>query len=399
MTDAFSKTMHIQIFLSIPLILFGVVAIYLIHRARSESALVTSYDPSDGSEAAEPEQAGSMLYTSSPDREDKLDKTQDMRHETRDRKSEVSSLKSQVSSPEFMVKRLEKLKYDGYMRVGDMKIAWLSDGEGRIAAEEGSALDGTIRIDEIYENFLLVSAADGHIVRKIPFTQKSDELGSKLPSSAAVTARSTHAGSANVVSTQSAPTTISTQAKARHSASESKLAAGSSDKAFPPSDLYARPPVPGQILPTVTQSGSHRNDYGTLIYADPASKTVKSVGETFMVQVKIDNGSNVFAVPFDINYDPNVLEVTGLYEGSYLKRDGGQTTFLNSMDRDRGKITVGLTRLGRIGGVSGSGTLMSIAFRALKSGTAFLSFANGKPMDSGLNVLPVKFVRGEVRVQ
>jgi general secretion pathway protein D len=126
---------------------------------------------------------------------------------------------------------------------------------------------------------------------------------------------------------------------------------------------------------------------------------VKSVGKTFTVQVKIDNGSNVFAIPFDINYDPNILEVTGLREGAYLKKGGGQTTFLNSIDKARGKITVGLTRLGRIGGVSGSGNVMSINFKALRRGTASLSFTNGKPMDAGLNALPVEFTNERVIIQ
>jgi general secretion pathway protein D len=126
---------------------------------------------------------------------------------------------------------------------------------------------------------------------------------------------------------------------------------------------------------------------------------VKSVGETFTVQVRIDNGSNVFAIPFDIDYDPNILEVTGLREGAYLKKGGGQTTFLNSIDKARGKITVGLTRLGRIGGVSGSGAVMSVDFKALRRGTASLSFGNGKPMDAGLNSLPVEFADERIIVQ
>jgi hypothetical protein len=231
-----------------------------------------------------------------------------------------------------LAKRLGNLKYDGYMRIGDMKLAWLADGESRIAVGEGTVLDDGIRIGEVHENFILVSAA-GQIARRIPFTQS-----------------------------------------------------------------------PGRTSPAATRRSERKDDQdnnaiGTVIHIEPALKVVKSKGEKFTVQVKIDNGSNIFAVPFDIKYDPGILEVTGLYEGSYLKKDGGQTSFLTSMNRDKGKISVGLTRLGRIGGASGSGTLMSIGFSALKSGTTFLSFENGKPMDSRLNILPVRFARGRIEVQ
>ena len=342
MASAFSKSICIQILLSIPLILFGMVAIYLIHRAHSESARVTSHDLSDGSEAIESEQASTMFYTSSPKSSqagmsvppgDEPHKTQN-----RDMLKSLKSLNmergttSTASGFESMIKRLEKLKYDGYMQVGDVKLAWLSDGKDRIAVGEGDLLDDTIRIDGIHENFLLVSAADGREEKQFLFTRSPDELW---------------------------------DARTR----------GHGD------------------------TGDEGSDYGTVIHMDPALRAVKSVGEVFTVRVKIDRGLNVFAVPFDINYNPDILEVTGLYEGSYLKKDGGQTTFLTSVYRDKGKITIGLTRLGRIGGVSGSGTLMSIAFRALKRGTTSLSFANVKPMDAKLNVLPVKFVRERIEVK
>ena len=143
MVNASPKSMGIQILLSILLILSGLVAIYLIHRAHSESAQVTFYDSSDGLETVESEQAGSMFYTGSADGEDEPRKTPDTRHETQNRDTLKSSkslnvergttsttsgfVESRVLSLESMVKRSEKLKYDGYMWVGDMKIAWLSD--------------------------------------------------------------------------------------------------------------------------------------------------------------------------------------------------------------------------------------------------------------------------------
>ena len=391
MPNFFPKSIYIQILLSLLLILFGVVVIYQIHRARSGSEQSAFRNHSDGSDIIESEQAGSMSYASPPDGEDEPQITEEQRRASVPEPTQTESGNRDLAKESAdLAERLEKLTYEGYMQIGDLRLAWVSDGKNRMAVGKGGLLDNTIRVDEIHENFLLVSTADGHVTQEIPFTQNPDQQSPVPPSSAVVTARNTNISS-RVTAPQSASTT----------APESKSVDTSSDRYLPPSSGYMPPPMPGQNPTPRDDNASYRvsNNAGTTIYTDSGPKAAKSVGETFAVQVKIDNGSDIFAVPFDIRYDPAILEVVGLYESTYLKKGGGQTTFLTSINRDKGNITVGLTRLGRIGGVSGSGTLMSVTFRALKRGSAFLSFANGKPMDSKMNVLPVKFVRGRIRVE
>ena len=370
MSSAFSKNAGIQIVLSIPLVFLGVVVAYLIHRGYYEQVQIAPYNLIDGSEVME-----------SPS--NKQDDPQI-------KKEPSTVLKSKPANPQNrdlskhstdLAKQLEKFKYEGYLRIGNMKIAWLFDGNNRIPVTEGSVLDNTIEIDEIHENFLSASTANGQIIQKIYFTPNPDEQDSKLPSSAAVTAKNTNSKS-RITYQRFIPKTA--------------------DKTSPPSSRYEQFSTPEQMSPAVVAKDENKdkqavNNIGAVVSIDPALKIVKSLNETFILQVKIDNGLNIFAVPFDINYDPNILEVIGLHESSYLKKDGGQTTFLTSIGK--GKITIGLTRLGRIGGVSGSGTLMSITFRALKHGTTFLSVANGRLMDSRLNALPVRFVSGKVRVE
>jgi hypothetical protein len=351
MTDA-SRTITIQILLSIPLILFGLVAMYLIHRSHFQAAQTRFYDPSPAEslqgKAYEPQEAGkqSRAYFPEP-------------ASTKPEKQYLSI------DPVDLSKRLARFRYDGYMQVSDVRVAWVSDEKGRVIVQEGDALDDTIKVNRIHENFLIVSDADGRVTQEIPFTPGPRERDAKPLVKASSPARSE--------------------------------SADSSPESSALSSRFRMPPFPPPVGKPENVQRSSRT--GTVVYVDQGPKTVKSVGETFTVQVKIDNGSNVFAIPFDINYDPNILEVTGLREGAYLKKGGGQTTFLNSIDKARGKITVGLTRLGRIGGVSGSGAVMSVDFKALRRGTASLSFTNGKPMDAGLNALPVEFADERIIVK
>jgi hypothetical protein len=351
MTDD-SRTITIQILLSIPLILFGLVAMYLIHRSHSQSAQTTFYDPGvtespqDGT--YEPEEAGeqSRAYVPEP-------------ASTKPRK------RSLPTNPVDLSKRLVGLKYDGYMQVNDIELAWVSDEKGRIIVREGDALDDAVKVNRIHENFLLVSDADGRVTQEIPFTPGTRERDAKP--------------------------LIRVGSPARNESADSSPESSALSSQF---KLPSFPPPVGKL-----ENAQRSSRTGSVVYVDQGPKTVKSVGETFTVQVRIDNGSNIFAIPFDINYDPNILEVTGLREGAYLRKGGGQTTFLNSIDKARGKITVGLTRLGRIGGVSGSGSIVSVDFKALRRGTASLSFANGKPMDAGLNALPVEFANEKIIIQ
>ncbi len=351
MTDA-SKTITIQILLSIPLILFGLVAMYLIHRSHSQSARTTFYDVS---------------VTESP--QDEVYEPQAVGEQRRVYVPEPASTKPEKQylpvNPVDFSKRLARFKYDGYMQVSDVRLAWVSDEKGRMVLQEGDALDDAIRVSRIHENSLLVSDADGRVTHEIPFTPGLREHDAKP--------------------------LIKVSSPARNESADSQP--GSSAL----SGQFKLPPFPSPVGKLENAQRSSRT--GTVVYVDQGPKTVKSVGATFTVHVRIDNGSNVFAIPFDINYDPNILEVTGLREGAYLKKGGGQTTFLNSVDKARGKITVGLTRLGRIGGVSGSGSIMSVDFKALRRGTASLSFTNGKPMDGELNALPVEFADERIIVQ
>ena len=77
---------------------------------------------------------------------------------------------------------------------------------------------------------------------------------------------------------------------------------------------------------------------------------------------------------FEIAFDPAVLEAINVSEGDFLKTDGGSTFFQSGrIDNAAGKIT-GLIA-GRIseGGVSGSGSVLQVRFKAKAEGETELA--------------------------
>ena len=102
--------------------------------------------------------------------------------------------------------------------------------------------------------------------------------------------------------------------------------------------------------------------------------TQVQMGDTFTVQLKAENISDLAGWQTDIKFDPAVLKVNNVREGNFLKQSGGRTHFLKgTIDNTEGRITgVGSARFSE-GGVSGEGTLLSVTFTAKANGESLLS--------------------------
>ena len=107
------------------------------------------------------------------------------------------------------------------------------------------------------------------------------------------------------------------------------------------------------------------------------SKTPIHLGDTFTFDVRAENVSDLAGWQFDIAFDPARLEALDVSEGAFLKTDGGATFFQSGrIDNAAGKIT-GLIA-GRIseGGVSGSGSVLHVRFKAKSEGETELALQN-----------------------
>jgi hypothetical protein len=109
---------------------------------------------------------------------------------------------------------------------------------------------------------------------------------------------------------------------------------------------------------------------GTTVYVYPSTKIV-SVGQTFVVEIRISDVYDLYGWEFKLSWDPSLLDVTGVTEGEFLKR-GGDTFFYSKTNNTAGYILVDCTLLGDISGVSGNGTLATAEFYAETEGTSIL---------------------------
>ena len=93
--------------------------------------------------------------------------------------------------------------------------------------------------------------------------------------------------------------------------------------------------------------------------------------------MRAENVSDLAGWQFDIAFDPSRLEALDVNEGDFLKTDGGATFFQSGrIDNAAGKITALIA--GRIseGGVSGTGSVLQVRFKAKSEGETEIVLQN-----------------------
>ena len=101
------------------------------------------------------------------------------------------------------------------------------------------------------------------------------------------------------------------------------------------------------------------------------------VGDIFSLEIRAENVFDLAGWQFDIAFDPSVFEAVDISEGEFLKTDGGATLFQEGrIDNASGKITGLNAALLSDNGVSGSGTILEVKFKARSDGETELALQN-----------------------
>jgi hypothetical protein len=120
-------------------------------------------------------------------------------------------------------------------------------------------------------------------------------------------------------------------------------------------------------------------------------------GSTFEVQLMAKAKVPVSHLPVTLTFDPRFLEVVQVQRGGFLG-SSGQAKFMADSSTP-GRVVLGASRVGQQPGVTGSGLVASLRFRALEAGQTTLGFEKGRALDKGLKpIQPVGKSQAVVRV-
>ncbi len=119
------------------------------------------------------------------------------------------------------------------------------------------------------------------------------------------------------------------------------------------------------------------------------------IGSTFTVNVTVANATDLYLVQFDLLFNSSVLQCDSFTDGGFL---GSTIGFNPTINNTAGTVAgYAKTKTGSTG-VSGSGTLATIQFTTLASGTSDLALNNTRFLDSVPSEMSLLIVNGTITV-
>ena len=92
-------------------------------------------------------------------------------------------------------------------------------------------------------------------------------------------------------------------------------------------------------------------------------------GATVTLELQVLNVADLFDAPLRFKFDPHVLRLNEITRGGLFRGDFREVIFTRNILNDTGDATVNLGRMEGMGGVSGSGTLVTLTFQVVGKGS------------------------------
>jgi type II secretory pathway component GspD/PulD (secretin) len=131
----------------------------------------------------------------------------------------------------------------------------------------------------------------------------------------------------------------------------------------PPRDVATAPPnaPPGSPVSPSTQ----------IIVTAPPEMRVAAGPST--VPLSVNNASRLSAMTLTVTFNPNVLRVRNVQEGTFMRQGGVTASFTPRIDAVAGRVDIVITRSGDQAGASGTGLLAALMFDAVGTGNSTIT--------------------------
>ena len=161
-----------------------------------------------------------------------------------------------------------------------------------------------------------------------------------------------------------------------------RRAAAGTPPAAPGAAAPAGPPVPGI---TTSPAAAPANPPGPVaparvVFAPGGVEA--AAGGTVTVSLAVENVTDLFSAPLRFKFDPNVLRLDEVTRGGFLAGDGRDVLFTRNIQNTTGDVTINLRRNTGVGGLSGSGTLVTLTFQVIGKGVTTVTAPGLSFLDS-----------------
>jgi general secretion pathway protein D len=131
---------------------------------------------------------------------------------------------------------------------------------------------------------------------------------------------------------------------------------------------------------------------------EPRSLSLKT-GQTATIGVVVDNVTDLFSIPFLVQYNPAVISVEEVQHGGFLQGGNQEIAIVTNINKEHGQAIISATRQPNTVGVSGTGTIMGIVVKAIAPGTSSLSIVQVNAKDSQQKAIPLVTSEATLQVQ
>jgi len=122
-------------------------------------------------------------------------------------------------------------------------------------------------------------------------------------------------------------------------------------------------------------------------------------GATFAINVLLTGAQNAYSVPLQVSYDPKILQVVNVSNGTLLSQDGQPVALVHRDDDTTGTLQITATRPPGASGISGTGPVVTLTFMAKGPGQSSLAISKGGMRDPGMQPTLVAGATASVTIQ
>jgi Flp pilus assembly secretin CpaC len=150
----------------------------------------------------------------------------------------------------------------------------------------------------------------------------------------------------------------------------------------------ATPPRAPGVVPIAPVGGTPATPPASTAVIALAAPTepMTATGGPAIVPLSITGADQISTLTLTITYDPNLLRVGGVTQGTFMSQGGANPTFSPKLDVAAGRVDMVFSRPPSAGGASGGGLLAAITFQAIAPGVANVTVTGVATSASGAAV-------------
>ena len=158
------------------------------------------------------------------------------------------------------------------------------------------------------------------------------------------------------------------------------------------------PRDPGQPPPAGTPGAAPAGGAPAQVIVTTTSPELRLSGGPYVVPLSINNVSRLSTITLTVTYNPAVLRVRNVQQGTFMSQGAVSATFTPRIDAAAGRVDIAIVRTGDNAGASGAGLLAALMFDAVGEGNSQIQVSGVASTPEGVPI-PLQFSSASVTVR